>query len=37
MMSRTVKAEVIRNYFITIEEYLDKYKNYIITTLNEKY
>jgi len=36
MLSRTKKAEEIRNYFITIEEYLDKYKNYIISTLNEK-
>jgi hypothetical protein len=35
-MSRTKKAEEIRNYFIIIEEYLDKYKNYIISTLNEK-
>ena len=36
MMSRTPKAEEIRNYFITIEEYLDKYKTHIISILNEK-
>jgi len=36
MMSRTAKAEEVRNYFIAIEEHLDKYKGYIITGLNKK-
>lgn len=36
MMSRTSKAEEVRNYFIAIEEHLDKYKGYIISALNKK-
>jgi len=36
MMSRTAKAEEVRNYFIAIEEHLDKYKGYIISALNKK-
>lgn len=36
MMSRTEKAEEVRNYFIAIEENLDKYKGYIISALNKK-
>ena len=36
MMSRTAKAEEVRNYFISIEEHLDKYKGYIISALNKK-
>jgi phage anti-repressor protein/predicted GIY-YIG superfamily endonuclease len=36
MMSRTVKAEEVRNYFLQIEAHLDKYKNHIINALNKK-
>jgi len=36
MMSRTEKAEEVRNYFIALEEHLDKYKGYIISALNKK-
>lgn len=36
MMSRTEKAEEVRNYFIQIETHLDKYKNHIINSLNKK-
>ena len=34
MMSKTQKAEEVRQYFISIEEHLDKYKGYIISALH---
>ena len=36
MLSRTKKAEDVRNYFIEIENHLDKYKSHIISALSEK-
>jgi phage anti-repressor protein len=36
MMSRTKKAEEVRTYFIEIEKLMDKYKDYIIESLNKK-
>jgi predicted GIY-YIG superfamily endonuclease len=35
-MSRTSKAEEVRNYFIQIEAHLNKYKSHIINALNKK-
>ena len=36
MMSRTEKADEVRDYFIKIEKLLNKYKNYIIDGLSKK-
>jgi phage anti-repressor protein len=36
MLSKTKKAEEVRTYFIEIEKLVDKYKNYIIDSLNKK-
>ena len=36
MMSRTPKAEQVRDYFLKIEAHLDKYKNYIFESLCKK-
>lgn len=36
MMSRTAKAEEVREYFLKIEAHLEKYKNYIINAMNKK-
>jgi phage anti-repressor protein len=36
MMSRTVKAEEVRSYFIALEDHINKYKGYIIEGLNKK-
>jgi len=36
MMSRTPKAEQVRDYFLKIEMHLDKYKNYIFEGLRKK-
>jgi phage anti-repressor protein/predicted GIY-YIG superfamily endonuclease len=36
MMSRTAKAEQVRDYFIKIEAHLDKYKNYIFVGLRKE-
>ena len=36
MLSKTVKAEEVRTYFIEIEKVMDKYKNYIIEGLNKQ-
>ena len=36
MLSKTKKAEEVRTYFIEIEKLLNKYKNYIIDSLNKK-
>ena len=36
MMSRTAKAEEVREYFLKIEAHLDKYKNHIINAMNKK-
>lgn len=36
MMSRTTKAEEVREYFLKIEMHLDKYKNHIINSMNKK-
>lgn len=36
MMSRTSKADEVRNYFIQIEAHLNKYKTHIINALNKK-
>ena len=36
MMSRTAKAEEVRQYYISLEEHIDKYKGYVITALNAK-
>jgi len=36
MMSRTKKAEEVRTYFIEIEKLMNKYKNYIIESLDKK-
>jgi phage anti-repressor protein len=36
MRSKTKKAEEVRTYFIELEKHLDKYKNYIIQSLNKK-
>ena len=36
MLSKTVKAEKVRTYFIEIEKVMDKYKNYIIEGLNKQ-
>jgi len=36
MRSTTKKAEEVRTYFIELEKHLDKYKNYIIQSLNKK-
>ena len=35
-MSRTKKAEEVRTYFIEIEKLMNKYKNYIIESLDKK-
>ena len=35
MMSRTPKAEQVRDYFLKIEAHLDKYKNYIFEGLRK--
>jgi predicted GIY-YIG superfamily endonuclease len=35
-MSRTAKAEEVREYFLKIEAHLDKYKNHIINAMNKK-
>jgi len=36
MLSKTVKAEEVRSYFIEIEKLMNKYKQYIIEGLNNK-
>ena len=36
MLSKTIKAEEVRTYFIEIEKLMDKYKKYIIEGLNNK-
>ena len=36
MLSKTKKAEEVRTYFIEIEKFVNKYKNYIIEALNKK-
>jgi phage anti-repressor protein len=36
MLSKTKKAEEVRDYFLEIERHIDKYKNYIIEGLNNK-
>ena len=36
MMSRTAKAEEVRQYYILLEEHIDKYKGHVINALNEK-
>ncbi len=36
MLSKTQKAEEVRTYFIEIEKFVNKYKNYIIEALNKK-
>lgn len=36
MLSKTKKAEGVRTYFIELEKFLNKYKNYIIESLNKK-
>ena len=36
MMSRTAKAEQVRDYFLKIEAHLDKYKNYIFEGLRKE-
>jgi hypothetical protein len=36
MLSKTKKAEQIRNYFIDLENYIDKYKNSIMESLKRK-
>ena len=35
-MSRTTKAEEVREYFLRIEAHLDKYKNHIMNSLTKK-
>ena len=36
MMSRTEKAEEVRSQFISLEDHINKYKDYIIEGLNKK-
>ena len=36
MLSRTIKAEEVRTYFIEIEKHINKYKDHIIDALNNK-
>jgi len=36
MLSKTEKSEEVRNYFISIEKLLNKYKKYIIEQLNKR-
>jgi hypothetical protein len=36
MLSRTVKAEEVRSYFIDIEKHIHKYKDHIIDALDKK-
>ncbi len=36
MLSKTKKAEEVRTYFIEVEKLMNKYKNYIIESLNKK-
>lgn len=36
MRSRAQKAEQVRNYYLSLEKLIDKYKNYIISGMNEK-
>ena len=36
MLSRTMKAEEVRTYFIEIEKHINKYKDHIIDALNSK-
>ena len=36
MLSKTKKAEGVRTYFIEVEKLLNKYKNYVIESLNKK-
>ncbi len=36
MLSKTKKAEEVRTYFIEVEKLMNKYKDYIIDSLNKK-
>lgn len=36
MRSRAKKAEQVRNYYLVLEKLIDKYKNHIINSMNEK-
>lgn len=36
MRSRAEKAEQVRNYYLSLEKFIDKYKNHVIESMNKK-
>ena len=36
MRSRAKKAEQVRNYYLSLEKFIDKYKNHVISSMNDK-